>query len=191
MRANQGEGRPPVVPAQAGTSHPCPGVDEGEAVRSLLPRGEKARMRVRFTPRGVNPQTNDNCSLRHSPADCYITRTRHASEGWHPECATAHTVGRARMRVTARQNGVTPLRHASEGWHPECATAHTPNDDAPRETTYVVAGRRTLLSREYISVIGRVSRGITGRTGDHLGLSIPYPTGPTNCLARTRSTGSR
>ena len=86
MRANQGEGegRPPVVPAQAGTSHPCPGVDEGEAVRSLLPRGEKARMRVRFTPRGVNPQTNDNYLLRNNPADCYIIRTRHASEGWHP-----------------------------------------------------------------------------------------------------------
>ena len=114
-------------------------------------------MRVRFTPLGVNPQTNDNCPLRNNPADCYMIRTH----------------------------------HASEGWHPECATAHTPNDDAPRETTYVVAGRRTLLSREYISVIGRVSRGITGRTGDHLGLSIPYPTGPTNCLARTRLTGSR
>ena len=33
--------------------------------------------------KGVNPkrQTNDNCLLRHSPADCYIVHTRHASEG--------------------------------------------------------------------------------------------------------------
>ena len=67
---------------------------------------------------------------------------RHASEGWHPECATAHTVRRARVRVR-------PLRHASrasvrdsahggesegEGEAPpscqrrlasRCATAHT------------------------------------------------------------------
>ena len=81
-------------------------------------------------------------------------------------------------------------RHSPENGNPECATARTPDDDAPQETTYVVAGQRMSLSGEYISVIGRVSRGITGRTGGHLGLNNPYPTGP-NCSARTRSTGSR
>ena len=39
-------------------------------------------------------------------------------------CATAHTVGRVRMRATARRNGVAPLRHASEGWHPGARSAH-------------------------------------------------------------------
>ena len=31
--------------------------------------------------------------------------------------------------------------------------------------------------------------GLTGRTGGYPGLHIPYPPSPTNCLARTRSTG--
>ena len=93
--------------------------------------------------------------------------------------------------ATGRQNGVAPLRHASEGWHPS-ARQRTPPATRHGETAYVVAERRTLLSGEYIPVIGRVSRGITGRTGDlHPRLNIPYPTGPTNCSARTRSTGSR
>ena len=65
-------------------------------------------------------------------------------------------------------------------------------------------GRRTLRSAqrtrslasfalrgEFISAMGRVTWGLTGRTGDHLGLNDSYPTGPTNCLARTRLTGSR
>ena len=43
----------------------------------------------------------------------------------------------------------------------------------------------------FISAIGRVSRGLTGRTGDHPGLKNPCSTGPTDCLARIRSTGSR
>ena len=64
-------------------------------------------------------------------------------------------------------------------------------------------GRRTLRSAqrtrglapctlcgELLSAIGRVSPGLTGRMGVRPGLNIPYPTGPTNCLARTRSTGS-
>ena len=33
--------------------------------------------------------------------------------------------------------------------------------------------------------------GLTGRTGGYPGLTHPYSTGPTSCLARTRSAGSR
>ena len=55
-------------------------------------------MRVRFTPLGVNPQTNDNYLLRNNPADCYIIRTRHASEGWHPGA-------RQRTHPTLRRHG--------------------------------------------------------------------------------------
>ena len=64
------------------------------------------------------------------------------------------------------------------------------------------SGRRTLRSAqrtrglasctlrgEFISATGRVSLGLTGRTGDHPGSNYPYPTGPINRLARTRSTG--
>ena len=43
----------------------------------------------------------------------------------------------------------------------------------------------------FISAVGRVSLGIMDRTGDHPSLKFPYSTGPTNCLARTRPTGSR
>ena len=45
--------------------------------------------------------------------------------------------------------------------------------------------RRTLPSAQ------RTRDDLTGRTGDHLGLYRPRPSGPTNCLARIRSTGSR
>ena len=63
-------------------------------------------------------------------------------------------------------------------------------------------GRRTLRSAqwargfascalrgEFISLTGRVSRSLNGRAGNHLFLDTP--TGPTNWLAPTRSTGSR
>ena len=66
----------------------------------------------------------------------------------------------------------------------------------------VPGGRRTLpnvqwtrgfascsLRREFISLTGRVSRSLTGRTGEHLFLNTS--TGPTNWLAPTRSIGSR
>ena len=46
-----------------------------------------------------------------------------------------------------------------------------------------------VLRGEFIQAIGRVIRIRRGSTGDHPGLDSPYPTCPTNCLARTRSTG--
>ena len=46
------------------------------------------------------------------------------------------------------------------------------------------------LCGEFNSAIGGVSRGLTGRTGYHPGLNY-HSTGPINCLARTRSAGSR
>ena len=65
-------------------------------------------------------------------------------------------------------------------------------------------GRRTLRSTQRTGAwppvrsaenlsgaIGRVSRGLTGRTGDPPGLNNQYPTGRSNCLARTHLTGSR
>ena len=47
------------------------------------------------------------------------------------------------------------------------------------------------LCGEFNSAIGGVSRALTGRTGYHPGLNYPYSTDPINCLARTRSAGSR
>ena len=52
-------------------------------------------MRVRFTPLEVNPQTNDNCPLRHSPTSCYIVhirRSRDKDEGWSPQAPAPNAI---------------------------------------------------------------------------------------------------
>ena len=53
-------------------------------------------------------------------------------------------------------------------------------------------GPRLLCVPRRIYLAGRTGEpGLTGRMGVRPVLNIPYPTGPTSCLARTRSTGSR
>ena len=71
MRVDRGEGaKGTVVPAQAQIPSP-----------SVVPcEGEEPRIPVSSR----EPQTNDNCPLRHSPADCYIVRIRPSREGGDP-----------------------------------------------------------------------------------------------------------
>ena len=69
-------------------------------------------------------------------------------------------------------------------------TARHPMGTDVAERTGDTGPRSRALRREFISAIGWVSRGFTGRTGDHPGMKDAYPSGPANCLALTRSTGS-
>ena len=83
----------------------------------------KAGIQVRNSAHGRESEDEgDGSAERSSPPPL-----RHASEGWHPECATAHTVGRVRMRATARRNGVAPPPPPScqRRLASRCATAHT------------------------------------------------------------------
>ena len=85
-------------------------------------------------------------------------------------------------------------RHGRAVQHPPGLGRHG-STPCGRRTLRTEQGTRGLascaLSGKFISAIGRVSRGLMGRTGDHPSLTYPYPAGPTNCLARTRSTGFR
>ena len=59
-------------------------------------------MRVRFTPLGVNPQTNDNCPLRHSPTGCYIVhirRSRDKEEGEAPKLPARNAIKCNQMQL--------------------------------------------------------------------------------------------
>ena len=65
-----------IVPAQGGNLTSCPCVD----VRG----GSRTAPTSRHPERTPNPQTNDNCPLRHSPAGCYIVHIRPSREGGDP-----------------------------------------------------------------------------------------------------------
>ena len=101
--------RVPVVPAQAGTSHPCPLPPACHSSEGWNPgEGEGSPTEPRIPTPAPQRQTNDNCPLRHSPADCYIVRIRRPR----------------RVPVVPAQAGTShpcplpPACHSSEGWNP-------------------------------------------------------------------------
>ena len=133
MRANQGEGRPPVVPAQAGTSHPCPGVDGG-AVRSLLPRGEKARTRVRFTPGGVNPKPTTTAPYAIAPLIATLSLPVMPAKAGIQVRDSAHPRRRRGTRDSARGSGAADVaqRRIYPGDRPSEPGPHGQNRRPPK-----------------------------------------------------------
>ena len=115
-----------VVPVQTGTSHPLP------------LSGCRGRSRTALTSchpqRTLNPQsqTNDNCPLRHSPADCYIVRIRHPRVGSvvPVQTGTSHPLplsgcrGRSRTALTSchPQCTLNPQRQINDN----CLLRHSP-----------------------------------------------------------------
>ena len=95
-----------------------------------------------------------------------------------------------RPRVTSgSQKTGCPNRGLALGLGPAWLGARWAADVAERSED---TGPRLLCAPRRIYLAGRTGEpGLTGRMGVRPGLNIPYPTGPTNCLARTRSTGSR
>ena len=68
--------------SRLGVNEAKQGQNQARVPPSSFPRRLRRSPRRRRTSHPwfgrVNPQTNDNCPLRHSPADCYIVRIRRA-----------------------------------------------------------------------------------------------------------------
>ena len=108
----------PVVPVKTGTSHPC--VDaplygcRGCSRTARTPCRPNVPSNQRQLPITPYPQTNDNspnqrnCPLRHSPADCYIVRTRRSREDGNLASCPCKGVWAAPHQT----NDNCPLRHS-------------------------------------------------------------------------------
>ena len=94
-----------------------------------------------------------------------------------------------RMRAIHQRNPTDHHRHfAALGLGPACLGTRWAADVAERTGD---TWPRLLYAPRRIYLGDRPGEpDLTGRTGGHPGLNNPYSTGPTSCLARTRSTGS-